>query len=275
MSRHKNFCFTFNNYENTDLVDNIDCRYIAYGKEVSSTGTPHLQGWISFRNAKTKTAVCKLMPGCHISVMNGSVEQNTAYCSKEGELIERGIKPMSNAKIGEVEIARWQNARELAKLGKFDEIDADIALRCYSTLKTIFKDNQVKPEPVEVKCFWIYGETGTGKSHCVETNFPNCYKKAMDDMKWFCGYNNEEVIYLEDFDIYQVKWGGLLKRLADKWPMQASVKGSMLYIRPKVVIVTSNYRPDQIWRDEQTLQPLERRFKIIEKTSQEQEIEFN
>jgi len=96
----------------------------------------------------------------------------------------------------------------------------------------------------------------------------------MDDLKWFDGYQGEECVYLEDVDKYQVKWGGVLKRLADKWPMQASIKGSMEYIRPPVVIVTSNYRIEEIWFDAATVDPLLRRFTVIEKLNQEQVIDF-
>jgi len=274
--RNRNFIFTYNNYPNFELVDNIACKYIAYSEEVApTTGTPHLQGYIAFHNAKTLEAVRRILPGCHIEVMRGSIAENENYCSKAGRLIERGEKPVSNTNKGVAEKERWKRAFELAKTGVFDEIDPDILLRCYSQVRNIAKDYAQKPSAIEVKSFWIYGETGTGKSHCVETKFPDCYKKSMDDLKWFDGYNGEDVIYLEDFDIYQVKWGGMLKRLADKWPMQASIKGSMKYIRPKIVIVTSNYTPEQIWSDPQTLGPLNRRFKVIEKTDQSQVIHFD
>jgi len=275
MTRHRNFIFTYNNYPDTKLVDELLCKYIAYSFEVApTTGTPHLQGYVSFHNAKTVQAVRNLLPGCHVSVMLGSIAQNDEYCSKAGYLNERGEKPITNDNKGRAEKLRWQNARDLAKSGDLDQIDADIYIRCYSTLKSIAKDHMVKPPPADVSCYWIHGDTGTGKSHCVETAFPNCYKKSMDDLKWFDGYDDQEVIYLEDFDIYQIKWGGLLKRLADKWPMQASIKGSMKYIRPRVVIVTSNYTIDQIWSDPQTVDPLLRRFTTIHKENQEQVIDF-
>jgi len=276
MSRHRNYIFTFNNYPNTDLVDNVNCKYIAYSKEVApTTGTPHLQGYISFHSNKSFSAACKLLPGCRIAVMHGSIAENEDYCSKAGQLVERGEKPISNANKGRAESLRWQRARDLAKEGKLDDIDADIYIRCYSTLKNIAKDHMIKPPPVDVKAFWIYGATGTGKSHVVESTYPDCYKKCMDDLKWFDGYDDHDVIYLEDIDVYQIKWGGMMKRLADKWPMQASIKGSMKYIRPKVVIVTSNYRPDEIWTDPQTIEPLLRRFTVIHKETQEQVIDFN
>jgi hypothetical protein len=275
MSRNRNFCFTFNNYPENHFIDTIDCKYVAYSHEVApTTGTPHLQGWITFHSAKTIQAARKLLPGCHVLVMHGSLAQNDTYCSKADSLTERGEKPISNDNKGRAEKLRWQRAKELAKEGNLDEIDADIYVRCYSTLKSIAKDNMKKPPPAEVKCFWIHGPTGTGKSHSVETTFPDCYKKPMDDLKWFDLYQDEDVIYLEDMDIYQKKWGGLLKRLADKWPMMASIKGTMRYIRPKTVIVTSNYKIEDIWFDEQTADPLLRRFKVVEKLSQEQVIDF-
>lgn len=276
MSRNRNFCFTYNNYPNTDLVDNLDCKYIAYSHEVApTTGTPHLQGWVTFHNAKTVKAARELMPGCHILVMHGSLAQNDAYCSKSGLLTERGIKPISNDNKGRAEQLRWQRARDLAKQGKLDEIDADIFVRHYGTLKRISTDYVRKPLPIDVSCYWIHGPTGTGKSHVVETTFPDCYKKNMDDPKWFCGYQGEDVVYLEDVDKYQVKWGGMLKRLADKWPLLVNVKGSMVYIRPKRVVVTSNYRIEDIWNDSTTVDPLLRRFRVIEKLDQNQVIDFN
>lgn len=276
MSRQRNFVFTYNNYPDTKLVDELECKYIGYSKEIApNTGTPHLQGYITFSNAKTVSAVRNLLPGCHVEVMLGSIEQNENYCSKGSDMVHRGEKPFTNDNKGRAEKLRWQRARDLAKEGKIDEIDADIFLRYYGTLKRIRTDYQLKPPPVDVRAYWIYGPTGSGKSHAVENSPFTIYKKAMDDLKWFDGYQGEDCVYLEDLDKYQVKWGGLLKRLADKWPMQASIKGSMQYIRPSIVCVTSNYRIDQIWTDPQTVEPLERRFKQIEKLNKEQVIDFN
>ena len=275
MSRHKNYVFTFNNYPDTVLVDTIACKYIAYSKEVApSTGTRHLQGYITFHNGKTLSATRSAMLGCHVEVMLGSIAQNDEYINKVANMTERGDKPISNDNRGRAEQLRWQRARDLAKEGKIDEIDADIFVRYYGTLKRIRTDYQRKPDPVIARCYWIYGPTGTGKSHAIENAPFTVYKKTMDDLKWFDGYQGEDCVYLEDIDKYQVKWGGLIKRLADKWPMQASIKGSMQYIRPAIVCVTSNYRIDEIWSDPQTVEPLQRRFIEIEKLTQEQEIDL-
>lgn len=259
----------------TNYAD-LGAKYVAYSEETApTTGTKHLQGYISFTNPKTLVQARAKLPGCHVETMLGSILQNETYCSKAGTLIEFGEKPVSNDNKGRAEKLRWQRAKDLAKQNKLDEIDADIFIRCYSTLKRIRSDYTQKPLPQDTICLWIYGPTGTGKSHAVETRFPNCYKKPMDDLKWFDGYKDEDCVYLEDLDKYQVKWGGLLKRLADRWPMQASLKGSMAYIRPKYVVVSSNYAIDDIWTDPATLEPLQRRFVSILKTSQEQVIDFD
>lgn len=282
MSKNRNFVFTWNNFSAESknyletLVNTNIAKYIAFAEETApTTGTKHLQGYISFLSPKTLVQARLKLVGCHVETMIGSLLQNDTYCSKSGTLIEFGEKPVSNDNKGRAEKLRWQRSRDLAKEGKLDEIDADIFIRCYSTLKRIKSDYATKPQPIDPVCLWIYGPTGTGKSHSIETRFPGCYKKCMDDLKWFDGYCGEEAIYLEDIDKYQVKWGGVLKRLADRWPMQASVKGSMAYIRPKYVLVTSNYRIDEIWTDPQTVEPLQRRFLEVEKLSKEQIIDFD
>jgi len=282
MQRNRNYCFTWNNYnehsENTlqQLITIGTLKFVAFSREVApTTGTPHLQGYCSFTNPRTVIQARAILKGCHVSTMIGSLLQSEVYCSKAAELIKFGEEPICNDNKGRAEAMRWQRARDLAKEGNLDEIDADIFIRCYSTLRRIKSDYAPKPEPVNPVCLWIYGSTGTGKSHAIETRFPQCYKKCMDDLKWFDGYSGEEAVYLEDIDKYQVKWGGVLKRLADRWPMQASIKGSMAYIRPKYVLVTSNYRIDEIWTDPQTVEPLQRRFIEIEKLNQEQVIDFD
>lgn len=281
MSKNRNFVFTWNNYSDESVtfleesVLHTVFKYVGYCEEIApTTGTKHLQGFVAFTNPRTIQQARNILNGCHVEVMLGSIAQNETYCSKSGELIHLGVPPITNDNKGRSEQLRWQRAKDFAKAGQLDTIDADIFIRCYSTLRRIRTDYAVKPDPIDVQCYWIYGPTGTGKSHCVETTFPDCYKKNMDDPKWFDGYQGEETVYLEDIDKYQVKWGGPLKRLADRWPVLVSLKGSMQYIRPKRIIVTSNYNLDEIWSDVSTLDPLLRRFTVILKESQGQVIDF-
>lgn len=94
--RAKHWCFTLNNYTPSDLdrlstpIDDVD--YLIYGKEVSSTGTPHLQGFVSFQSRKRLQQVISLIGQCHCSVtrsISGSIE----YCKKDGDYTEVGLPP--------------------------------------------------------------------------------------------------------------------------------------------------------------------------------------
>lgn len=97
MSRSRCFTFTHNNYPNTDLEDQLECKYIIYGKEVGASGTPHLQGFVSFDNPSTLTAVIKKLPGCHVEVAIAP-DQAIEYCKKDGDFTERGSYMTQKAK---------------------------------------------------------------------------------------------------------------------------------------------------------------------------------
>jgi len=100
MSKNRNFVFTWNNYteQSLTLLENyatIGAKYVAYAEEIApTTGTKHLQGYISFSNPKTISQARAKLPGCHIESMLGSIAQNEEYCSKAGTLIEFGQKPV-------------------------------------------------------------------------------------------------------------------------------------------------------------------------------------
>jgi len=273
--KFRNFTFTMNNYPDTQLVDNINCRYIAYGKEVGEQGTPHLQGFICFHNATSKKSVIKQMPGCHIMSMNGSIRQNEEYCSKEGQLIERGDKPASNDDKGRAQQLRWQRTRELAKSGLLDEVDADIFVQHYSTLKRIGMDYSKKPSHLQEACgIWIHGPTGTGKSHAVWEKYPDAYIKPLSK-QWNC-YQGEEVAYMDEVNDTHTQWiAPFLLKWADKFVFHADVKYGGGTIRPKRFIITSNYTIDEMNFPYNVKDAIKRRFKEIYKGSREQEIDWS
>lgn len=266
-SRHRNFTFTHNNYADTELEDGISCRYIAYSKEVApATGTPHLQGYISFENGKTKKAVIGLMPGCHIEIMMGTFEQNEAYCSKAGILFERGVKPMTNDNKGRCEKLRWATILKQAKEGKIDDIDADVQIRYYSTFKAIAMDNMTRPEPLQGTCgLWIYGESGSGKSRSVFKSYPDHYIKARN--KSWNGYQGQDVVVLDEVCPEDTKWiAQYLKDWADWKPFHADIKYGAKQLRPKKFIVTSNYTIDEMGFAEGDLPAIKRRYREVTKT---------
>jgi len=94
-SRHRNFVFTLNNYTKEDelAAQQLECRYVVFGYErAPTTGTPHLQGFVSFKDACTLTASSKILKRASFKIAN-TVTEAIDYCKKDGEYFERGDPP--------------------------------------------------------------------------------------------------------------------------------------------------------------------------------------
>lgn len=145
-----------------------------------------------------------------------------------------------------------------------EEIDAQIYICHYKTLKTIASDHQPLPSVLDDPRVgvWYWGKTGTGKSHAARMDFPDAYLKVANT-KWWCGYNGEDNVIIDDFDKAHDYMGYHLKIWVDKYPFRMEVKGGGKPIRPKKICVTSNYHPRDIWDDSSTLDPILRRFRVV------------
>ncbi len=66
------------------LANAGQCLWI-FGQEVAETGTPHLQGYLEFKNARAFGGVAALVPRAHLLKAKGNREQNLKYCKKEGK----------------------------------------------------------------------------------------------------------------------------------------------------------------------------------------------
>lgn len=261
--RSRNYCFTFNNWESKswEYLNNIDCKYIVYGREIGESGTKHLQGFISFKSAKTLSATFKTLPGCHVEIAN-TIDEAIKYCKKDGDFTERGKPPMSQKEKGDTEIQRYQDAWDKAKAGDIESIPADIRIKCYGTLQRIQKDYAKAPEDLDDVCgIWFYGEPGTGKSYTARTEYGRFYLKETN--KWWDSYQGEETVIIDEVERDAGKYmGHFLKKWADRYAFDAEIKGAKLIIRPKRIIVTSNYSIEEIFDyDSVLMEAIRRRFK--------------
>jgi len=267
--RSRNFCFTINNYTD-DVCDSIldaDCKYIVVGKEKGVEGTPHLQGFIVFKNQKTLSALKKINKTAHWEIARGTPAQNRTYCTKDNDFIEKGEIPMDQKAKGDSEKDRWARIIQLSEGGDWDTLKSEYPEVYGPRLKSLEHINKKRKRDLSIidgdmTHEWIYGETGTGKTRSATDRFPEAYIKEPTSI-WWDGYNGEDVVIIDDFDKFQVKQGGDLKRWLDRYPFQAQFKGGMEKIRPRKVIVTSQYLPEDIWDDEKTVDAIKRRVKIV------------
>lgn len=93
-TRSRNWAFTINNYSELDIIgvkELPNTTYVCFGKEVGLEGTPHLQGFVSFSNAKTFRTVKKLLGStAHVEMATKPPLANRRYCMKQGDFWEQG-----------------------------------------------------------------------------------------------------------------------------------------------------------------------------------------
>lgn len=122
-----------------------------------------------------------------------------------------------------------------------------------------YKKLEIIDGPLENE--WFYGEAGTGKSKLAREKYPDAFIKNPN--KWWDGYCNEETVIIDDWEPKHAISSWYLKIWADRYPFNAEVKGSSMNIRPKRIIITSNYTIDECFKDdEECIKALKRRFKV-------------
>lgn len=262
----KHWCITINNYGVEDLasfvVQRANIVYYVVGKEVGKEGTPHLQCYIAWKSQKTLATLKKIWPKGHFEITRGTPEEAAQYCKKDEDFEEFGeIPPPRYANGADATKAKWVDIKDKAKSGDLDEIDPKIFVTHYRTLKQISYDFQEEVVDLDGVCGeWIWGEPGVGKSRAAREENPSLYQKMPN--KWWDNYNGEEAVLIDDFSMEHNVLGHHLKIWADRYAFRGEVKNFSKMLRPKKIIVTSNYSISQIWSDPVLVEALSRRFKI-------------
>jgi len=228
----------------------------------STTNNLHWQLFAAFnKNVRRSFVTNSIGPG-HWELSRSQAaetyvwKEQTRVADTQFELGSRALK--RNSKTD------WNKHWELAKSGRLEEMDGDVKIRFYSTLKRIAFDYSKPPVELDNVCgIWIWGEPGIGKSRRARDEYPNLFSKNLN--KWWDGYNGEEHVLLDDVSLSHSSWiGWFLKIWADRYPFQAEIKGGTLNIRPKTLVVTSNYSIETLFPiDIQLQQAILRRFKVI------------
>lgn len=249
--RFRNWFLTLNNYTQ-DEVDSWyheakKTSYTCICKEVGEKEkTPHLHGIFVYTGAKTFTTIKKTFPRANIQRVY-MLPNSIKYIQKGGNFKEFGKKPKSQQEKGKMEQDLWDGVLELAKEGNFEDVPSRIQVHQIRNLEFIHQraikkkaDLTETNEAME----WHYGVPGSGKSTDACDRYPDAYLKPIG--KWWDDYMNEDVVIIEDMDPKKCcDLACEFKRWTDRRAFTAEIKGAMRKIRPRKIIVTSNYHINQ------------------------------
>lgn len=261
--RSRGWCFTINNPSEWDKIDREGlisvASYVVTGNEVGAEGTPHWQGFAYFKERKSFRQLQQLLPRAHLERSRGTNVQAIEYCKKDGDFQEWGTVP-SGPKGQE---DKWREVLLLARAGQLDAVEEKfpaIFIRYHAKLLGLHKpERPIILESLENE--WWVGATGTGKSSTLWRLYPTHYQKSLN--KWWDGYMGEDTVAIEEWSPKNECTSSQLKVWADRYPFSAEIKGGTLQkIRPRRIIVLSNFSIDDCFCLSQDLEPIKRRFKI-------------
>ncbi len=164
---------------------------------------------------------------------------------------------------------RWKNAVLAAEKGDFDSIPPELWTKYHNNYKRMRADYLADREledlkPDEFVFEWWYGPRGSGKSMTAIKENPGAYFKDLSSELWD-GYNDQEVVIFDNVK-HDSFWYDY-KRCLDPFVFSVEVsnpnevEGGWMVIRPKKIIVISNYLPEQIWRDPMVLSKISWRLR--------------
>jgi len=264
--RSRSFVFTVNNYTENDIetLKSLDYVYLIFGYERGESNTPHLQGFIHFRNALRFSTLKQWLPRAHWEKRKGSIQQAADYCKKEGNFQEFGEIPSDPKDKGNKSKETWTTILAKAEEGDHKWIKKNhpkVWVNLSHRLESLRRPNISIIEGELLHEWWV-GPTGTGKSKTVWELYPSHYQKELN--KWWCGYKDEQVVVIEEWSPKNDCTGSQLKIWADRYPFTGQIKGgSLKQIRPLKIVVLSNYTIDECFLLQQDAEPLKRRFKTF------------
>lgn len=265
-SRSRGWCFTINNPTIEDLLQLEELKahatYYVYGREHGQDrNTLHWQGFVYFANPIGMARCRQLLRRAHVEPQRGTCNQAITYCQKEGDWEEWGDKPQHGG--GGTQRERWRELINLAEVGNIELIKDKFPseyFRYYERLRSL-RRRSPRILDGDLEHEWWYGPTGTGKSRTLWQLYPNHYSKELN--KWWCGYDDEDVVAIEEWAPKNECTASFLKIWADRYPFPAQIKGgSLKKIRPTKIIILSNYTIDQCFPNEEDREPIKRRFKV-------------
>jgi hypothetical protein len=211
--------------------------YLICGQETGEKGTPHLQGFVHFKQKLRFKQVKELLGNeAHIEKAKGTNQQNRTYCSKSGHFQEWGTcggqgkrsdlkdaAELLRGSGGNLELVATEHPDVFIRYGR--------GLRDYCSVMKL-----VPPRSEKTMVYVLVGPPGCGKSKWACENTLDPFYKMRGE--WWDGYQGQTDVIMDDFYGW-MKYDELL-RLTDRYPHKVPIKGSYVEFVAKKIVITSN-----------------------------------
>ncbi|UOK21032.1 replication associated protein [Chifec virus UA13_150] len=164
--RLRNWCFTWNNYT-LDDIDTLTRKFCnvdyVFQEETGEKGTPHLQGFVKFKNARYLSSLLKEFKGCYFEPCRNETAAEQ-YCQK------------NNTRTGKV----------YSNITKVTELKIPTYNQLFDWQKKVVE--LIQTEPDDRSIYWYWDREGcSGKTTLIKyicTHFKNatftCASKSAD-----------------------------------------------------------------------------------------------
>nr|AQU11717.1 replication protein [Cruciviridae sp.]AQU11722.1 replication protein [Cruciviridae sp.] len=260
MSKHRDYCFTVffgDKVEESKHNEGLICdtnTYIVYSIEKCPTsGKYHYQGYLEWKSPITLKAIVKKLeeyfPGCkapHVETRKGTPDEAAAYCKPKD--LHGNQKPshisgpwewgqMKPGQGARTDLSLVANLAITKSTNEIIKEHPELYVKWYKAIADI-KSKMFLPRNEKTLVIAIYGPTGVGKTAMVDFQFDNHYVKEPYS-PWWCGYENQDVVLLNEFSYDAYGGRPKLLQLMDRYAYTCQYKGGSKQFTSKVIVTCS------------------------------------
>lgn len=267
MARY-NYCFTYNNYTEEGEEELKSwlvsfAKYAIFGHEIApTTGTPHLQGYMSLIKKSTMQAIQnklqKLAVKLSLIFASGTAAQNRVYCTKDEKFWEHGeLNITGHVPKKETVNDIYKEAMDAPNLEKAMLVIAEKRPRDYALFSDTIERSLRKLKPEYAKAIYdismfnqppltfnkmailLWGETNTGKTQYALAHFKKpLLVRHLDALSTF---KDHDGIVFDDIELKNRPPNSIIHLLDWDCPSSIHIRYKVAYIPAETrKIFTSN-----------------------------------
>lgn len=242
-------------------VRSLSPNYMIACKECApTTGHVHMHLYAQFVN--TRRLSFKKLCGSHVDVCKGSCQQNIAYVKKDGDIIVEEGTPRFKGGV---------TIKDVKAMSK--EQRADLPVQLYNIVQKVNEDEAKDISPMDyykkVEVFYVYGESGAGKTkwcidNMVENKISTFNEVKYDGSFWHGVKPDGKVALYDDWRDSHMKPAEFINFI-DYNRHVMNVKGGSVRNGYERIYITSVQSPEEIYKsvNGEPRKQWERRMKII------------